>query len=124
MKTLMVVDDDQQVREMLTLMLRQAGYDVVAVDDGAHVLAALGEHPADLVLIDILMPEKEGLGTIREVRAAFPGIRVVAMSGGGVIAADLYLELAKRMGADRTIAKPCERAELLGLIGELLGPAT
>ena len=78
------------------------------------------ENPADLIITDLIMPEKEGLETIMELRRDFHDVKIIAMSGGGKIDSETYLQIAKTMGAISTIAKPFGRKELLRTVQELL----
>ena len=76
--------------------------------------------PADVVITDIVMPEKEGLETIQELRRDFPGAKIIAMSGGGRIGPKGYLKLAEKLGASRAFAKPFDRMEMVSAVDELL----
>jgi len=78
-------------------------------------------HSFDLIITDMVMPEKEGIETIQELRQGFPDIKIIAMSGGGQVGSGEYLHIAKMLGAQRTFAKPVEQEELLKGIRELLG---
>jgi YesN/AraC family two-component response regulator len=79
---------------------------------------------ADIIITDIVMPDKEGLETIRELRSLHPKARIIAISGGGAGRANQYLEMAKRLGATRTLAKPFSGDEILALIDEVLSEKT
>ncbi|MDY6987588.1 MAG: response regulator [Thermodesulfobacteriota bacterium] len=118
---ILVVDDDVQIREMLRQLLERAGYEVAEAPDGRQGIRLYRQEPADLVITDIIMPEKEGLETIRELRRDFPDVKILAISGGGRVLADEYLRLAKQFGAERTLAKPFDQKELLEAVHELVG---
>jgi YesN/AraC family two-component response regulator len=120
MKRLLIIDDDFFVRDMLERLMRKAGFDVSTAENGADALRLHRHNPADLVITDILMPEKEGLETITEFRRSFPGVKVIAISGGGRIGPANYLKMAKLLGADRTFAKPVDTSQLLSAVEELL----
>ena len=75
---------------------------------------------ADVVITDIIMPEKEGLETIREMRRIKQDLKIIAMSGGGKVSADNYLEIAKIFGASRVISKPFTKSEMVSAVRELL----
>jgi YesN/AraC family two-component response regulator len=122
MKRLLIVDDDFFVRDMLERLMRKAGFDVTTAENGADALKLHRSHPADLVITDIIMPEKEGLETITEFRRYFPGVKVIAISGGGRIGPANYLKMATLLGADRTFAKPVDTKQLLSAVEELLDP--
>ncbi len=121
MGRIMVVEDDKAVRELLREILKRAGHEVIAARNGKEAIALYQDTPADLVITNILMPEKEGLETIQEMRRDDPDIKIIAISGGGQIGPADYLEIARRFGARRTFSKPFDRKELLAAVDELLG---
>jgi len=120
MKKILVVDDNEPFRRMLGRMLEGAGYSVLTAGDGVAALALYRQQSVDLVLTDLIMPEKEGLETILELRRLAPDLKIIAMSGGGRVDADDYFPLAKAFGAARTLAKPFLAAELLATVAEVL----
>jgi CheY-like chemotaxis protein len=125
MKRILVIDDDVQVRELLRLVLEQAGYDVVEAGDGKEGVDLFHREPTDLVITDIIMPEKEGIETIRELQRGYPEVKIIAISGGGRLSAEDCLESAECFGVHLTLAKPFEREELLDAVQDVLGvPAT
>ncbi len=89
--------------------------------DGSEGLILNRSNPADLVITDILMPEKEGIETIREMRRDFPETKIIAISGGGRLYTSDYLKIAQHIGADRVFAKPFEKNEILAAVQELIG---
>lgn len=117
---ILVVDDDEGVRHYLRELLERSGYEVVEAVNGAKALSLYKANPTDLVITNILMPEKEGLETIRELRRGFPGVKIIAISGGGQIGPSDYLAVAQRLGAARTFSKPFDQKKLLGAVEELL----
>ena len=121
MKRILVIDDEDQVRKVIRHMLERAGYATIEAKDGEIGLRLHRKQPADLIITDIFMPEKEGLETIREILRDFPDAKIIAISGGGLTGALSYLNLAKSFGALRTLAKPFNRRELLTVVRELLG---
>ncbi len=120
MPRILVIDDEARVRNMLGQALERAGYEVVAAGDGAEGMAQYRDAPVDLIITDIIMPEKEGIETIVEMRREFPDVKIIAISGGGKGHPDSYLQMARKLGADWTFAKPLIRHELLAAIRELL----
>ena len=120
MGRIMVVEDDKAVRELLREILKRAGHEVIAAGNGKEAIALYQDTPADLIITNILMPEKEGLETIQEMRRDDPDIKIIAISGGGQIGPADYLEIARRFGAMRTFSKPFDRKELLAAVDELL----
>jgi len=123
MARILVIDDDEATRRVLKLLLERAGYDVTDAADGAAGVRSYREQPADVVLTDILMPGKEGLETIRELKHDYPDVKIVAMSGGGHTGNMDFLILAERLGADRVLSKPIDRQELLQTMSELVSGA-
>jgi len=124
MYRILIIDDEEMIRRILRRMLETEGFEVADAPDGRVGMRLQRESPADLVITDLIMPEKEGLETIKELREEFPQVKIIAISGGGWIAADPYLVTAKRIGADRTLAKPMERKSLLAAVRELLCDVT
>lgn len=115
-KRIMVVDDDSSVRSSLGKMLTVGGYDVILAADGADATRLWRQRGADLVILDIFMPEKDGIETIIELRAHSPNLPIIAMSGGGEDQHVDVLEDAKMLGAVATIVKPFDRHELMALV--------
>ena len=118
--TILIIDDDQSLRDSLRRTLRREGYTVVEAAEGVEGLKVLKSHPVDVVLVDLFMPGKEGLETIAELRRSHPGIKIIAMSGGGEKGHMDVLKAAKLMGARRTLAKPFSREDLIEALDDLL----
>lgn len=117
-RPILVVDDDAQLRDLMRRMLELGGFEAVEAGDGDEALKRLRQQPVSLVITDILMPNREGLETIIELRRLQPEVPIIAMSGGG---ADNYLLTASKLGAVRTLAKPFSRHELIAMVNEVLG---
>jgi DNA-binding response OmpR family regulator len=117
---ILVIEDDFAVRELILQTLSKAGYEVIAAGDGVEGLNLFREKNPALVITDIVMPQKEGLQTIIELRQESPGVKVIAMSGGGRYCNADYLKLARKFGASRTVSKPFMREEMLTAVRELL----
>jgi CheY-like chemotaxis protein len=120
MARILLIDDDEQVRLMIRTMLERIGHDVVEAQDGVAGVAKFRESPADLVITDIVMPQKGGIATIVELLRDYPGLRIIALSGGGASRGTDYLEIARQIGASRTISMPVDMEELTETVGELL----
>ena len=120
--TILVVDDDQQVLEVLREMLRLEGHDVDLAENGLEALAALRKRHFDLIITDLIMPEKEGLETIADIRRDYGNVPIIAISGGGRGGPMNYLETARYIGANRTLNKPFARRELVEMVRDLLDP--
>jgi DNA-binding response OmpR family regulator len=121
MAKILLVDDDPDIRSLLKIMLTGQGHEVVEATDGTQALRQAEAEPFDLVLTDLIMPDKEGIETIMELRKKFPRIRIIAMSGGGVGRQEDYLGLAGKLGAMRTFAKPFGIQELNEAVDAVLG---
>jgi CheY-like chemotaxis protein len=127
MPQLLVIEDDAAYREMLIEALGEAGYPVLAAENGEEGIELCRQHHCPLVITDIFMPEKEGLETIRELKHDFPTLKIIAISGGGfrshysiTSGAENALAAAQAFGANRTLFKPFEIQHLLTLVEELL----
>jgi len=117
---IIVIDDEAVVRETITEMLQRAGYEVWAAADGGEGLDLFREKKVDLVITDIIMPEVEGIETIRTLLQEQPGVKIIAISGGGRISNDDLLLMASHFGASLTLKKPFEREELLNAVRTVL----
>ena len=120
MARILVIDDDELVLDMLYESLTLEGYDVLKASNGQQGLKLYREEPVDLIITDLIMPEKEGIETIIELRQDFPDVKIIAISGGGRIGKKDYLHMAKIFGVQRTFKKPVAREQLLDAIRELI----
>ena len=118
--SILVIDDDETTRHVLRAILEREGYTVLDAPDGDKGIRQYQENPTDLVITDIIMPGKEGIETIRDLRQEFPNVKIVAISGGGRIGPDSYLQMARGIGALRTLTKPIDRTALLKTVEEVL----
>ena len=115
---ILVIDDDPIVRHTIQAILEEAGHSVTCAEDGRRGLAAFRRNRPDVVVTDIIMPEKEGIETILELRRIWPEGRIIAISGGGrTEQKDGFLRVAIGCGADAVLAKPFEPEELVALVG-------
>ncbi len=120
-KRILIVDDDEGVRHILRRALETAGYEVREASDGAAGLNRFREHRPDLVMTDIIMPEREGVETIMVLRKESPETAIIAMSGGGGGGGGAdYLEMAIKLGAVRVFSKPFSLAAVVGAVHEIL----
>jgi CheY-like chemotaxis protein len=119
---ILVIEDDPGLRRVLLCSLQFAGHEVHAVDNGRDGLRAVREHATDLVVTDIVMPDSDGLEVIRILKSDHPKIRIIAISGGGMICRTTYLELARLLGAHLTLQKPFLPSDLEFAVKELLEP--
>lgn len=112
MARILVIDDEELVRLTVSQILARDGHTIAEAEDGAKGLAALRQSTADLVITDILMPNKEGMETIVELRQAYPKLKIIAMSGGGRSSYSNFLKVAEKLGADVILGKPFASQEL------------
>lgn len=119
---ILVIDDEEAVRETICENLELCGYDVFEAIDGEQGIQLIDAGaPPDVVVTDIIMPRKEGLETIIEIRKRYPGVKLIAMSGGGRTKTMDFLELAERLGANAILPKPIDLDELERIVKELAG---
>ena len=125
MGTILVVDDEEQVRGFLRKALERFGHAVLEANNGKEGLRIYQNQPADVVIADILMPEADGLSCILQLREFDPGVRVIAISGGGQFHAMDVLEVARHFGARHAFWKPFDLDQVLTAVNEELeaGPA-
>src|SRR5690242_154037 len=119
MARILIVDDQEVARKSLDFALKAAGHETVMAQDGGEALRHQKQRPADLVILDLFMPEKEGLETIAEMRKKFPQLPIIAVSGGQRISGAM-LEVARRLGAVDVFGKPFDPKELLEAIDRAL----
>ena len=126
-KRILVIDDDASQRQLFKTALEQAGYAVLEAADGATGVSLYSQHPCALVIMDIFMPEQDGIETIFDFKTQYPDAKIIAISGGGSwtqhgrnFEADDSLEMARRFGAIRTLKKPIKLQHLLNILADLL----
>jgi DNA-binding NtrC family response regulator len=114
---ILVVDDDPGVREVVRMMLESSGYEVQVAVNGKEALACLAKEQFQVIITDLVMPEQEGIETIKVIRREYPALKVIAMSGafGGD-----YLRIAGFLGAHGTLAKPLGMQNVLKVVKETL----
>jgi CheY-like chemotaxis protein len=121
MSTILLIDDDPLVAFTVERMLQGGGYTVIRAADGEKGLNILRGQTIDLIITDIIMPVKEGIETIREIREHDATLPVIAVSGGGHGAGGSYLRMAQALGATETLAKPFDQDQLLAAVNRCLG---
>src|ERR1700680_1216734 len=114
MAKILLIDDDPQLRRLLSRVLKGAGHTVREAKDGREGIELFHRTRPALVITDIVMPDTEGIETIRELRREAPALPILAISGGGNLS--LYLRLADELGATTTLAKPFGNDELLSAV--------
>ena len=116
MPTALIIDDEPDVREGLRVTLEHLGYEVYEACDGQEGIDAFKQKPADLVVTDIFMPQKDGIEVIRELRALSTSVTVVAASGRAGVRGKSLLRYALDLGADYALKKPIDMEEIEGIL--------
>jgi len=117
---ILVIDDDDHLRELVCSRLRRQGYVVHTAENGRVGLRIFEAERPDLVITDILMPDMEGIETILRLKAGATPPKIIAMSGGGHIVGRDFLKWASHLGADQVLAKPFRVSTLIAMAGDLL----
>jgi|CXWL01.1.fsa_nt_gi CheY-like chemotaxis protein len=115
-KTVLLIDDDEALRQSFRRRFERDGYRVLEAGDGTEAVTRVEREGVDLVVTDILMPGREGIETITALRARFPALPIIALTGGSTA----YLKAAAKFGANRTFEKPVDLDELVGAVREAL----
>ena len=118
--SVLIVEDDQALRDLLAEALPDFGLLCDTARDGNEALRKLEERPFDAVLLDVLMPDKEGIETLVEIKRGWPATKVIIVSGGGRMRAEEVLELAGSFGADESLRKPVTPTVIAATIDRLL----
>jgi CheY-like chemotaxis protein len=121
MSYILVIDDESSIRELLSDVFSGAGYEVGVAESGLQGIRMVSARKPDLVVTDILMPDKEGLETILELKRASPDLPIFAMSGGSLGGPIDVLGMARRFGAIRVYAKPFDPFDMLQAVQDHLG---
>lgn len=120
MARILLIEDEAAFRAVLAKMLVHEGHEVFTASNGREAQLHLDNASFDLVITDVLMPEKDGVEIILSLKRTAPGLKVIAMSGGGRIASGDYLAIAARLGASATLEKPFTRHTLLQTLQSVL----
>ncbi|EXJ16430.1 response regulator transcription factor [Imhoffiella purpurea] len=120
MAKLILIDDEDLVRYSLAKVLRKAGHEVIEAENGSHLMSTLEHESPDLIITDLIMPEQDGLGVLFDLRQAGSDIPVIAISGGGRLVDESFLDVALDMGAKAVLEKPFTNERLLAEIDRLL----
>ncbi len=124
MAHILLVDDDEDLRQMLAVALAGMGHRVTEAQDGKQAITLFSQNPTDVVVTDLVMPDKDGLELVRELKRQHNQVKIIAMSGGGRIDAGDFLKIAKLLGADRILKKPFFLPQLAATLDELLPKAS
>lgn len=120
MAKILVIDDDPSILTMLKKMLEREGYEVDIACNGSEGLDKIEDSPPDLLITDIVMPEKEGMELIFHLRRKKPELKIIAISGGGRFNYEGYLTSAKYLGADLVFQKPLIHKEFVQAVSDLI----
>jgi two-component system response regulator (stage 0 sporulation protein F) len=120
MAKILVFDDEPSILLMLKKMLEKAGHEVDIALNGNDGLELFMKNQPDLLITDIIMPHKDGLEVVLELRKKYPELKIIAISGGGRIHPEGYLPTAKHFGADLIFQKPLVQKEFLQAVSLLL----
>ena len=120
MNRVLVIDDSRTMTDMLWNCLSSEGFDVITAENGNQGIKAIEEYRPDLVLTDIIMPEKNGIEVAMYLRMNYPDIRVIAMTSGGTISAQDHLNNIMKLGADYMLKKPFKKDEVLHAISSAM----
>ena len=131
MHTILVIDDEADVRDSMKRVLDRAGFAVRVLDNAENAIAELGRVPTDIVITDIIMPKVNGVDAIGSIVRGFPGVRILAISGGGnfdvvgyqpaAITTSAYLAAATKAGAHGILTKPFDSVELIAAVKKVIG---
>lgn len=120
MKRILLIDDDPPILALFSHFLKNKGFDVVKAMDGNEATALLDDRSVDLIITDIMMPGKDGVAFIRDIRAAKNEVPIIAISGGTLSNTASVQQLTDRLGATRLLQKPIALSDLLVVVNELL----
>jgi DNA-binding response OmpR family regulator len=118
---ILVIEDDDSVRQIVSRVLDQAGYTVTVAADGREGTILFHDELPDLVITDMVMPVQDGIETIRQIRAAQPEAKIIAISGGSPIIHNNLSRMVRRLGAMEFVSKPFDPDEFLETIARCLG---
>ncbi len=117
---ILVIDDDSAVLKYISEILKHDGFNVFATDNGRKAFEQLAQsRDVTVVITDLIMPEQEGIEIIKKIKSEYPYIKIVAISGGGRVSSESYLQLAISFGVDATLKKPFGRKDLLNTLQNL-----
>lgn len=124
MARILLVEDDPLVSKSLCMAMESKGHVVVTAENGDVGMRTFAEGGFDLVVTDIIMPDKEGIGLIIEIRRLSPDVKIVAISGGGRTGNLDFLTMARSLGATAILRKPIRLPDLFAVLNECLGAST
>ena len=120
MVKILVIDDDREVRLSIRTALESVGHEVTDCANAVEGINAANEHTFNIAIIDIILPDIDGLEVISEMQKSLPNLKVIAISGGGVLLQKSYLSAAEAFGATASLEKPFEAQALIDVIGNVV----
>ncbi len=121
MARILVVDDEIELRTLLRKILTRRGHDVIEAENGSMAISMVEQgEKLDMIITDIFMPDTDGIEVLRRLRAGYPDLKIVVMSGGGNRVSRGYLPAATALGADHVIEKPFDPSAVGEQIENLL----
>jgi len=120
MANILIIEDNSDLRAVMSTMLGEMGHETYEAENGAEGLKHHQQTPASLIITDLHMPELDGIETIKELRAATPEVKIIAMSGANTFMVETNLETSRNQGADRTFTKPFDHDEFKRAVVELI----
>ncbi len=119
MTSILVIDDDSQTLELISSVFEEEGSKVLTAENGKKGIDLFRQSPTAVVITDIIMPVKDGIETIMELKKEFPELKIIAISSGSHVFPDPHLKTAKLLGANKTMTKPLDLKELVEAVKEL-----
>ncbi len=123
MAVVLIIDDDPAIRELWRAALEAEGHRVLTAPSGLEGVEIARSQPIEVVVTDLYMPGKDGIETVREIKRAWPGIRVLIVSGGGRMNEKPFLNFALKFGAEKALQKPVELDHFCAAVDELVAVA-
>jgi DNA-binding response OmpR family regulator len=120
MSNILLLDDNASFLKLQGEFLRCSGHQVTTLDDSRKAMATIRTNKFDLLITDLIMPDKEGIEIIMDLRVKFPMLKIIAMSGGGRVDARDCLAMAEKLGASLTLSKPFSGEQLLKAVNTVL----
>ncbi len=120
MARILIIEDEEMMREFLRELLEEAGYQVEEAENGVVGVELYRKAPADLVITDLFMPEKDGIEAVLELQSDFPEVKIIAVSGGSRMGRIDLLSVVGDLGVQRVFRKPFHTSEVLEAVKELL----
>jgi len=115
---ILIIDDEPQVREVLRVWFEQEGFSVIEAENGREGVKIQRSTPAKMLICDLIMPDQEGIETITSFKREFPAVGIIAISGGGKVGPDSYLEIAVQLGAWKAFKKPLDIPQIIQSVHE------